>query len=96
MTASKVNLIGKCFKHLTVHSALMLAARIILAHFSVSSATSLPNSAGELRKTVLPRSEICAAILGSASQVLISLLSLSMITLGVFFGAPTPNHPMAS
>ena len=29
------------------HSALMLAARITLAHFSVSSAMSLPKSAGE-------------------------------------------------
>ena len=28
------------------HSALMLAARITLPHFSVSSATSFPNSAG--------------------------------------------------
>src|SRR5262245_41539578 len=32
----------------------------------------------------------------SASTALISLLSLSMIPTGVFFGAPTPNHPLAS
>ena len=34
------------------HSALMLAARITLPHFSVSSASSLPKSAGELTNTV--------------------------------------------
>ena len=32
------------------HSGLMLAARITLPHFSVSSAMSLPKSAGEPRK----------------------------------------------
>jgi len=34
------------------HSALMLASRITLPHFSVSSASSLPKSAGELTNTV--------------------------------------------
>src|SRR5262249_15537782 len=37
------------------YSALMLAARITLAHFSVSSAMSLPKSAGEPASTVPPR-----------------------------------------
>src|SRR5262249_16915857 len=37
------------------HSALMLAAWIILAHFSVSSARSLPYSAGESASGMLPR-----------------------------------------
>ena len=37
------------------HCALMLAARITLAHFSVSSAMSFPNSAGEPASTVLPK-----------------------------------------
>ena len=36
------------------YSALMLAARITLPHFSVSSAMSLPNSAGEPASVVLP------------------------------------------
>ena len=34
------------------HSGLMLAARITLPHFSVSSAMSLPKSAGEPASTV--------------------------------------------
>src|SRR5215475_1627028 len=40
----------------TDHSALMLAARITLRHFSVSSATSLPKSAGEPGSRVPPSS----------------------------------------
>jgi hypothetical protein len=38
------------------HSGLMLAARITLAHFSVSSAMSLPKSAGEPANAVAPTS----------------------------------------
>src|SRR5262245_48113167 len=38
------------------HSALMLRARMTLPHFSVSSAMSLPKSAGEPASTVPPRS----------------------------------------
>ena len=49
------------------HSGLMLAARITLAHFSVSSAMSLPKSAGEPASTVPPRSASRALIFGSAS-----------------------------
>src|SRR5262245_63486984 len=45
------------------HSGLMLPARITLLHFSVSSAMSLLNSAGELSNTVPPKSVICAFIL---------------------------------
>ena len=37
-----------------------------------------------------PRSASRAFILGSARAALISLLSLSMISAGVFLGAPTP------
>ena len=36
----------ECARERTAYSALMLAARITLPHFSVSSAMSLPNSAG--------------------------------------------------
>ena len=39
-----------------VHSGLIFAARITLAHFSVSAAISLPKSAGEPAITVPPRS----------------------------------------
>jgi hypothetical protein len=37
-----------------------------------------------------------ALICGSARPALISLLSFSMISAGVFLGAPTPNHALAS
>ena len=65
---------------------------ITLAHFSVSSAMSLPKSAGEPASTVPPRSASRALILGSARAALISLLSLSTISAGVFLGAPMPNQ----
>jgi hypothetical protein len=48
------------------HSALMLAARITLPHFSVSAAISLPKSAGDPGSAVPPNSS-SALILGSAS-----------------------------
>jgi hypothetical protein len=63
-----------------------------LAHFSVSSAMSLPNSTVDPASTVLPRSAIRAFILGSARAALISLLSLSTISAGVFFGTARPYH----
>src|SRR5262245_15924574 len=78
------------------HSALMLAARITLPHFSVSSAMSLPKSAGEPDNAVPPTSASRAFILGAARAALISLLSMSMISTGVPLGAPMPNQPLAS
>src|SRR5262245_6460228 len=78
------------------HSGLMFAARITLPHFSVSSAMSLAKSAGESTSTSPPRSASRALILGSARPALISLLSLSTISVGVFLGAPMPNHWLAS
>src|SRR5262249_40780201 len=78
------------------HSGLMFVDLITLAHFSVSSAISLPNSAGEPPRTVPPRSASRAFILGSARPALISLLSLSTIAAGVFSGAPTRKRPLAS
>src|SRR5450432_857090 len=51
-----------------------------LAHFSVSSAMNLPNSAAELVITVPPRSAIRSLTLGSARTALTSLLSFSMIS----------------
>src|SRR5262249_58429227 len=73
-------------------SALMLAARITLPHFSVSSAMSLPKSAGVNASVVTPKSARRALNFGFARAALISLLSLSTISIGVPFGAPTPDQ----
>src|SRR5258708_2802005 len=78
------------------HSGLRLAARTTLPHFSVSSAMSWPNAAGEPASASPPMSANRAFILGSASAALISWLSLSMISGGVLLGAPTPYHWLAS
>ena len=43
-----------------------------------------------------PKSASRAFILGSARAALISLLSLSMISVGVLLGAPIPYQPLAS
>src|SRR5262245_22919160 len=80
----------------TDYSGLMFATRIKLPHFSVSSAMSLANSAGEPGSAVPPNSASRALIFGSAKPALISLLSLSMISACVFLGAPMPNHVLAS
>jgi hypothetical protein len=60
-----------------------------LPHFSVSSTMNLPNSSGELTNAWEPQLAINPLILGSARPALISLLSPSMISVGVFRGAPT-------
>src|SRR5262245_6160075 len=78
------------------YSALMLADLITLPHFSVSSAMSLPKSAGVPGSTVAPKSASRALILGSARPALISWLSFSTISAGVFLGAPRPYHVGAS
>ena len=78
------------------YCSLMLAARIALAHLSVSAAMNVPNSAGDSASTVPPRSVIRACNFGSAKPALISLLSLSTISAGVSFGAPTPYHALTS
>src|SRR5262249_20041935 len=78
------------------HSALMLAARSTFPHFSVSSAISLPNSAGEPGSTAAPKSAKRALIIGSARPAFTSLLSILMIEAGVSFGAPKPSHALAS
>jgi hypothetical protein len=54
--------------------ALMLAARITLAHFEVSSAMSFPKSDGVPEITVKPNSAKRATNFWSASAALISLL----------------------
>ena len=74
----------------------MLAARITLPHFSVSSAMSLPKSAGDPGSALTPSSANRALILGSARPALISLFSFSTISAGVFFGVPTPVQKLDS
>jgi len=59
-----------------------------LAHFSVSSAISLPKSAGEPASTVPPVSASRARMAESAKAALIALLSASTISAGVPLGAP--------
>src|SRR5215510_9618887 len=78
--------------HVSYDSGLMFAARTTLLHFSVSSAMSLPKSAGEPGSTVPPDSAIRALILGSVRAALVSWLSLSMTPAGVPLGAPRPNQ----
>src|SRR4051812_30289501 len=70
------------------HSGFMPENLTTLAHFAVSSAMSLPKSDGEPVRGTPPRSANRAFILGSASAALISLLSFSMISVGVLLGAP--------
>src|SRR5262249_43381 len=77
-------------------SPLMPANFTTLAHFSVSSAISFPKSAGEPTSGVPPKSASRALIVGSARPALISLLSLSTMSAGVFLGAPMPVHKVAS
>src|SRR6516164_10011676 len=77
-------------------SALMLAARITLAHFSVSSTMNLPNAPGVIGIGVPPRSARRAFILGSSRAALTSLLSFATISAGVFLGAPIPYQLLPS
>src|SRR5215467_12432296 len=66
------------------YSGWMLAVRITLAHFSVSSAIIRPKSAGEPASVAPPVSPRRAFIVGSAKAALISPLSLPMISADVF------------
>src|SRR6516164_4352094 len=68
----------------------MLAARITLAHLSVSSAMSLPKFAEVPPITVPPTSANRALVLGSARTASISALSLLITSDGVLLGAPMP------
>src|SRR5215813_12300064 len=70
----------------------MLAARITLLHLSASVAMNRPKSAGEPASGAAPKSASRALMSGSARAALISLLSLSMISGAVFFGAAIPNQ----
>src|SRR5215471_12940945 len=76
------------------YSSLTLVDRITLPHLAVSSAMSMPNSVGEPARTLPSASR--TLILGSARPALISLLSLSTISSGVFLGATMPNQALIS
>src|SRR6266849_3717488 len=78
------------------HSALMLAARTTLPHFSVSAATNFSNSARVIGIGSAPKSASRAFNFGSARAAIISLLSFWTISVGVFLGAPTPYHVLPS
>ena len=75
-------------------SALTPANLTTLAHFSVSSAMSLPKSAGEPGRAVAAQLGKPRLHLGIGESRLISVLSLS--TIGVFFGAPMPVQKLNS
>src|SRR4029079_6167414 len=72
------------------HSIERLAALTTLAHFSVSSDTSLPNCAGVIGVPSPPRSAMRFLILGSASASLNVLLRISTASAGTPFGPATP------
>src|SRR5215813_3018217 len=78
------------------HSGVIPANLTTPPHFSLSSAKSFPNSAGVLTKTLPPKSASRALIFGSARPALISLLSMSTISAGVFLGAPMANQALVS
>src|SRR5262245_51639428 len=78
------------------HGSLILATRITLPHFSVSSEINLPKSAGEPASTVPPKLASFVSRLASAMLTLTAVFSFSMTSAGVFFGAPMPAHQLAS
>src|SRR5215831_2235698 len=78
------------------HYGLMLAAKITLPHFMVSSAISLAKSAGEPGSTVAPRLASRAWKLASARLALTCVFNLLMVSAGVFLGAPMPYQLLAS
>ena len=77
------------------HSGLMPANLTTLPHLSVSSAMSFPNVAGDppARHAQIRKSRL---YLGVCRIALVSLLSLSMISIGVFLGTLKPSQTLAS
>src|SRR5712691_3310258 len=78
------------------YSALMLAARITLPHFSVSVLIRAPNSSGLLAIDSKPSVARRSLMSGSAMILTISRLSRTTISLGVPAGTATPNHDSPS
>ena len=74
----------------------MFADLMTSLHVAVNSAMKSRNFGGEVTNGTPPRSAILAANFGSARVELISLLSLSMISVGVFAGAAIPCQPSAT
>src|SRR5262249_45272160 len=80
----------------TIQSTLIRALLTTLPHFSVSAAMYLPNSAGVISIGSAPKAVNCAFILASERTALVSVLSASMMSAGVFAGAPSASHTEAS
>src|SRR5262249_25259726 len=80
----------------TVYCGLMLAPRITLPHFSVSSTMILPHSAALSGTVSLPRSANLALMPGSLRPTFTSALSFAMMSAGVPRGAPNPLRRLAS
>src|SRR5262249_55493302 len=78
------------------YCALMLAPRITLPHFSVSSTMIWPHCAGVSGSVSLPRSANLALMPGSLSPTFTSALSFAMTSAGVPLGAPSPLRRLAS
>src|SRR5262245_64191102 len=80
----------------TRYSGLMLAARITFAHFSVSSATNFPNSAGVIGMGSPASSARRACNFGSANTAFTAWFSFSTIVGGVPLGAAIPYQMLTS
>src|SRR5262249_21174016 len=78
------------------HSGLMLPARITLAHFSVSAASSFPNSSGVIGIGTPPSSAKRAFSRGSARTAFTARFSVSMTSAGVPLGATIPLQTLTS
>src|SRR5262245_43706673 len=85
-----------CAGYLRDQSALAPENFTTFAHFCVSSEMKVPKSADDPVSIMPPSSVSLAFSLGSARPALISLLSLSMTSAGVFFGSLTPYQVLAS
>jgi hypothetical protein len=66
-----------------------------LAHFAVSSALNLPNSAGVIERGSMPRPARRLFTSGLEAIALMPLLSVATVAAGVPLGAPMPSHALA-
>src|SRR5262245_5145186 len=78
------------------YSGLTPANFTTLPHFSVSSTTSLPSSPGLIANGSPPSWAMRTFILGSASPARTSSLMVATTSAGVFLGAPSAYHWLAS
>jgi Outer membrane efflux protein len=86
------NIIRNCLSY----SAFAPENLTTLAHFSVSAASISPKSVEDPGSIVAPMAANRAFMFASPRAALISALSLSMISAGVFLGAPMPFTALAS